>query len=56
MSNSLVYTSQTAQQIPTATSYELAELRPVRNIRRPRAANFPPRLKCTAEELARATR
>jgi len=56
MSNTLVYTSQTAQRRPIATSYELRELRPVRNIRRPRAARRPWRLTCTAEELARAAR
>lgn len=55
MSN-LVYTSQTGQRRPVATSYEFAALRPVRAIRRPLTAKHQPRLTCTAAELARADR
>jgi hypothetical protein len=54
MSDTIVFTSVTGQRRPVATRYELADLRPVRNIRRPVTAKRQPRLTCTPEELAAA--
>jgi hypothetical protein len=53
MHNPIVHTSRAGVR-PVAAQWELPELRPVRNIRRPQVAKHAWRLTCTPEELASA--